>query len=118
MLSTFTHFPTLLGVNRGLLNRFLRENHSHLPPPAHQLLSARGLDDEEFCRAWAEQFKTAHTFGLPLYQALLDIEALASPENEDLLLRTLNSLPPEYSSITQYEHRLCQSVQLLALEKA
>lgn len=115
-LKLFTDPATLARTNRTLLTRFLEEHQPYLSPDAATLLQAslNSLNFEEYCAAWAAQFRSANQFRPPLLQALHDIEALASPDNAAPLDDALAHLPPGYE-INRHFSTLHQALHLWLL---
>ena len=97
LLHLFTNPSIVARLERPILTRFLEDYRHCLSPEAVALLNANPPPNhEEFCAAWAEQFKSAHTFAQPLRDALVAIETLARPENQPLLEEPLSHLPPGF----------------------
>jgi hypothetical protein len=97
-LTLFTDPAVLSRVNRPILTLVLQHYQASLPPDAVALLttSLNSLSFEEYCAAWASQFKSADNFGAPLLDALHAIEFLAQTENAATLDDALSHLPPGY----------------------
>jgi len=66
----------------------------------HSWTSGPPLGFDQFCAAWAEQFKNAAALGAPLLNALTAIETLARPENRHLLQEAQAKLPSGYEVIS------------------
>src|SRR6516164_9090293 len=64
MLKLFTAPDGIAQVCRSILTPQLEQLKDCLPAPAAALLTAEMLYPE-YCRAWAEQFKTPENFGAP-----------------------------------------------------
>ncbi|HWV98960.1 MAG TPA: DUF3631 domain-containing protein [Candidatus Acidoferrum sp.] len=94
-LKYFIHASLLRPLNRLILTRFLEDLKHSLSPEAAGLLAA-DLDHEQFCAAWAAQFRSPSALGAPLLEALSAIETLAIPENRPLLQDALSHLPRGY----------------------
>src|SRR5271166_6367715 len=94
-LKLFTDPNLLRQLHRNILTRLLEDFKNDLPPEAAALLAA-DLNHEQFCAAWAAQFRSPSAFGAPLLQALIAIETLALPENRQLLDDALSHLPSGY----------------------
>src|SRR5690349_107063 len=112
-LKLFTNSNVLDRTYRTLLTRFLQDYQASLSPDAAALLasSAKNHDFEEFCVAWATQFKSIRQFGAPLIEALYAIEFLAMPENASILDDAISHLPPGYD-INRNMSTLHQSLSL------
>src|SRR5512140_71780 len=114
-LQYFIHAHMIRCLNRPLLTRVLEESKDCLPPEAAKVLTAE-LDHEEFCAAWAGQFRRAGAFGAALVEALEAIETLALPENRPLLEAALAHLPTGFE-VNQNLAPLNQALHLWLIAK-
>jgi hypothetical protein len=96
-LKLFSNPENLRRLDRCHLTRLLEEHQDCLAREAVALLFANPPPDHEnWCSAWAAQFKSPAAFGAPLRNALLDIETLSLPENRTLLEHALSNLPAHF----------------------
>ena len=116
MFTYFSNPGILRRLDRSRLTRILEMHQDCLPPEAAALLRTP-MSYEQFCDAWAAQFRAFNTLGLPLLQALSDIETLALHDNRTLLDNALSNLPPEYEINPNFSP-LHQALRLWLLTRA